>query len=612
MITLELSFQKTITGYSMFSLTLSRYRKQLLCTALFSTLIISGCTLDNQTAGTGGKNQPETLVQQYQRVIDAAAGQPSMDAVRAFIAQEPLLTDPDAHQQNINETWLMLTRFSPDERNKVQIKADETTLRGWMDLLILWQGNQQDQKALLAAIGDWQIRYPENPAAKLLPQDLIQSMSSMYNQTGKNARVALFLPLSGQAKLMGDAIRQGFTDAQNGVANFTTGYQRTTTQASANQPALTTEPVTVQTTVSAADPDKDISTPDQANGAPSNNADSDGATAASPAVTAAVTSAPQVQPYSGEARSVTDVKIYDTDSQPLTTLLAQAQADGMDLIVGPLFKGDVTALASSNTPLNILALNELDAPIAKPNVCYFSLSPEDEARNAAQFIRQENKSAPLVLTQDNSFGRRIAQSFADEWQKSGGGVVRHQTFSGNPGSAIPLSGVPVIPASQQTGQTDGLVSQPEPASGGVDSVYIIATSDQLTYIKPMLEFATSARGRPAFYASSRSNKAGTGKDFQFEMEGLRLTDIPLIAGANPQLLNQVAGRFGNDYTRVRLYAMGMDAWRLANQYGDMQSHSLRISGASGDLSITDNCTVYRRLPWLVFKQGNITPLASAD
>ena len=154
--------------------------------------------------------------------------------------------------------------------------------------------------------------------------------------------------------------------------------------------------------------------------------------------------------------------------------------------------------------------------------------------------------------------------------------------------------------------------QPQPVSGGVDSVYIIATSDQLIYIKPALEFATSARGRPAFYASSRSNKAGTGKDFQFEMEGLKLTDIPLIAGGNPQLLSQAAGKFGNDYTRVRLYAMGMDAWRLANQFGDMQRHTLRMNGASGDITVTDNCTVYRHLPWLVFKQGNLAPLGAAD
>ncbi|WP_202215132.1 penicillin-binding protein activator, partial [Klebsiella pneumoniae] len=101
-------------------------------------------------------------------------------------------------------------------------------------------------------------------------------------------------------------------------------------------------------------------------------------------------------------------------------------------------------------------------------------------------------------------------------------VVLHQTFSGNPDSSLSLTGVPVQPSSSAAAQPDGSVVQPQPVSGGVDSVYIIATSDQLIYIKPALEFATSARGGPAFYASSRSNKAGTGKDFQFEMEGLKL------------------------------------------------------------------------------------------
>ncbi|MFP3366712.1 hypothetical protein R0J93_24000, partial [Pseudoalteromonas sp. SIMBA_148] len=89
-------------------------------------------------------------------------------------------------------------------------------------------------------------------------------LSSTYGQTGKNARVALFLPLSGQAKLMGDAIRQGFTDAQNGAV-YSTGYR--VADIPAAQPVST---VPAQTTLSPADPDKDITTPDETNGAPSN------------------------------------------------------------------------------------------------------------------------------------------------------------------------------------------------------------------------------------------------------------------------------------------------------------------------------------------------------
>ena len=31
------------------------------------------------------------------------------------------------------------------------------------------------------------------------------------------------------------------------------------------------------------------------------------------------------------------------------------------------------------------------------NICYFALSPEDEARDAARHIRDQGKQAPLVL-----------------------------------------------------------------------------------------------------------------------------------------------------------------------------------------------------------------------
>ncbi|SUC79162.1 Lipoprotein activator of PBP from the outer membrane A [Providencia stuartii] len=72
------------------------------------------------------------------------------------------------------------------------------------------------------------------------------------------------------------------------------------------------------------------------------------------------------------------------------------------------------------------------------------------------------------------------------------------------------------------GQNYPELTQPEPqvsSASAVDAVYIVATRDELTLIKPMIEMAISSRQRPALYASSRSNQAGNGADFRFEMEG---------------------------------------------------------------------------------------------
>lgn len=93
-------------------------------------------------------------------------------------------------------------------------------------------------------------------------------------------------------------------------------------------------------------------------------ADSTSATADNGAATS--TNAPYATPASvspapaaiPEAASGVSVKVYDTTSQPVANLVAQAQRDGASIIVGPLLKNDVEQLASQQTTVNILALNQ--------------------------------------------------------------------------------------------------------------------------------------------------------------------------------------------------------------------------------------------------------------
>ncbi len=78
-----------------------------------------------------------------------------------------------------------------------------------------------------------------------------------------------------------------------------------------------------------------------------------------PAQSATPVSAPQTPCYSKRAGgSSAELKIYDTSSQPLDQVLAQVQQDGASIVVGPLLKNNVEALMKSNTPLNVLALNQ--------------------------------------------------------------------------------------------------------------------------------------------------------------------------------------------------------------------------------------------------------------
>ena len=116
----------------------------------------------------------EQQVRYFQLQIATSEGRPSLDVLRAWIAQEPLLTNPADKQKNIDATWQTLTQMTPDQMNNLTINANENVLQGWLDLLGVYRANASDPDMLKAGISDWQTRYPYNPAAKMLPTALSQ------------------------------------------------------------------------------------------------------------------------------------------------------------------------------------------------------------------------------------------------------------------------------------------------------------------------------------------------------------------------------------------------------------------------------------------------------
>ncbi|MEH0832870.1 penicillin-binding protein activator [Pectobacterium cacticida] len=528
----------------------------------------------------------------YQAQIKTAQGRPSIELLRAYIALEPLLTGEE-HQMNLDQTWLALTQMSPQESGALLINANENVLQGWVDLLNSYQNNRESPDRLQSAIQDWQTRYPRHPAAKTLPTSLNQVIN--YHPTSIRS-IALLLPLNGQAQVFANAIQQGFNAAKNGQSAIAVS-------------APTTPPEDAGQGVQA------IPTSDNQAVPPAPYSDQ---TVTSPA--------PESHEVSTGLPSTLPVKVYDTSSQPLANILTQAQQDGASLVIGPLLKSEVEQLTNHPSPLDILALNQPEHVKNSPNICYFALSPEDEARDAATYIHQQGKQQPLILAPRGTLGDRIVNAFAQAWNQQSGTVPLQQRFGSttelkqaiNSGAGLSLSGQPVSvsPQPSQPGITIGdltIPSQVQPmvdtsVSGNIDAVYIIATPDELALIKPMIDMRTSSRARPALYASSRSFQAGSGPDFRLEMEGLQFSDIPLLAGANPALMQQVSSQFKNDYSLVRLYAMGMDAWTLANHFGELrQIPGQQIAGATGKLSAGPDCTIHRQLTWQQYRQGQLVP-----
>lgn len=539
-------------------------------------------------------------IRYYQVIINIAPSAPSLETIRAYISQQALFNNQQAQesQTNLNQTWLLLSKYSPAEVAGLTIQSHEETLRGWVDLLMVYQSNRHSLESLKNAVQEWQTRYPKHPASLTLPTALSQSFEVRPASTTK---VALLLPLSGNNAAIGNAIRAGFSDAMQGKVS-------TPRPISMPVPEPTDNTITSEGSVTA-----------------------EGETAPPAPAT------PVASGYPSASNS--QLKLYDTAAQPLDVLLRQAEQDGVTLIVGPLMKPEVEQTVKNPMMLSTLALNQPENTeniIDRINVCYFSLSPEDEAQDAARLIKADGKSNPIILAPSGKYGARVAKAFSDQWIQETGTAPQLQYFGSLPelrqrlnrGTGIVLRGQTPVQTPSATPAGNDIVVPPSSASvtsitdaantsspaatssgGSTDAVYIIATQSELELIKPLIDMNAGPRSGLSIYTSSRSNQSSNSVDYRLEMDGVQFNDIPLLTGGNPELLRQARSQFNNNYGLIRLYAMGADAWLLANHFAALRTNNtFVVEGNTGTITADSRCVVKRKLPWFKYQQGMIVPV----
>ncbi|WP_392566470.1 penicillin-binding protein activator [Utexia brackfieldae] len=499
-------------------------------------------------------------------------------AVRDYVILETL-GFPATRHQVINDTWRYLNALSDDDLASILVYANEAVLQGWVQLAYAYRNSlkvdavqqlvsdgsvemvtptlsdEERAQRIHAAIAAWQMQYPTHPAALYLPQSIYgDDAASTNNQQGK--RVALFLPLQGTSKVFGEVLRAGYMEA----ARF---YP--------NEPGQ-------------------------------------------------------------------NVMVFDTTSAPLPVLVKQAQEQGAEMIVGPLLKNDVALISQLNTAIPVLALNKINddnqqTSAVNANICYFGLSPEDEAADAAKHIFAQGKNNPLIITVQSDLGRRVANAFVQQWHQLTSSDVYVQYFNSaaelkqkmNSGVGLQLQGdllASQVLTPNQTNQANIVdltavnntsnTNQSVTASHAIDAIYAFATQEELEFIKPMLDMKaaddenpTAITVVPPIYTSSRSNSANTSTDYRFEMDRVQFSDMPLLVDDN-DILSQLPKNIQQDYSLARLYAMGIDAWRLANQFQAVQTNNQAdIDGVTGQIIVSPGCQINRALTWKIYRQGKV-------
>lgn len=307
----------------------------------------------------------------------------------------------------------------------------------------------------------------------------------------------------------------------------------------------------------------------------------------------------------------TEYLIIDSNKSSAEEIDQQLVDENVDFIVGPLMKDEIEKLQKlqqeSANPIPMLALNFPDDVVANNQFCYVTLSPEQEAEEAAKHLAESGAKYPLVIAPSGSYGRRMAKAFQDAWKEQQDTKAAASFFKSNSQLQFVVNNVFDLQGSQRRiAQMDKLLGMEmestERSRRDIDAVYVIAKDSELNLIKPFISVAINPEATPPkLYANSLSN-TGVKRASQ-DLSGVTYSDIPMLVEPDAELDKEMGSIWDKSSFQVkRLRALGMDAYSLINALPNMKvSPGLTIQGQTGVLSIDSDCVVQRQLSWAEYE-----------
>jgi outer membrane PBP1 activator LpoA protein len=236
---------------------------------------------------------------------------------------------------------------------------------------------------------------------------------------------------------------------------------------------------------------------------------------------------------------------------------------GAQFVIGPLTKSAVQAVAASNAvTVPTLGLSVPDSEVGLPDGMYaFGVQIEAEARQIARVAQSQGKRRAIVITGDNTLARRTSQAFMDEWSRSGRLIVDQHPFTTDQAKLKRIR--------------DGL------ASNNVDAIFFALDGQRTRQIRPFLSKTLAAYGTSQIH-SAEGTVLG-----QHDLNGVIFLDMPwMVLPDHPAVLTypRQVGVFGS-FEQERFYAIGIDAWRLAQGLLDEGFGGMSpVDGVTGLLS----------------------------
>ncbi|MFP5356983.1 MAG: penicillin-binding protein activator [Gammaproteobacteria bacterium] len=293
------------------------------------------------------------------------------------------------------------------------------------------------------------------------------------------------------------------------------------------------------------------------------------------------------------------VTVYDTGATDETALAAyqRALAEGAGFIIGPLRKEAIAQLTQyGQPPVPVLALNTLDDGRQVPfNFFQFGLSPEDEARAAAERAVAEGGRRAVALVPKNEWGERVLAAFRERLEGLGGTLLdaaRYESetrdFSASIQSLLRLNGSQA--RHRAVVEALGARVQYEPRRrDDMDFIFFAARRQEGRLIWPQFRFHR-ADGVPAYATSLVYDGSGDP-----DLSGVRFCDMPWMLEPNTPLRLD-SDRLASARAYPRLFALGVDAFTLVLRISRGEfSETQPLPSATGELRLGPNGLVSRHL-----------------
>jgi uncharacterized protein len=264
---------------------------------------------------------------------------------------------------------------------------------------------------------------------------------------------------------------------------------------------------------------------------------------------------------------------------------AIARSKGVRVAVGPLVRDDLKTIALADADLPwTLALNQLEDATKLPAAIYsFPLTVESDGRTLARRAHATGFRSIGVVEGDSPLMKRLASSFAREWTDDGGGAP----------AAFRFDPAPEV----LTGLRRSLARNP------LDAVLLAVNGEHAALVKPFI-------GNVTAYASGlvfERPPVAVARD----LDGVRVVEIPwLLTPDAPEFAGLPRRAFESD-SLARLYALGLDAFRIAAAYtdGGPPDH-FDLDGATGHIHLGPGREFQREGRLGVYRDGTLVPLDS--